>query len=229
MTDGTINGDEYWRMPGKHYSLDRFWKKGGLYRNFKRGIEISNSFGLAIKVSDYDNRSLNIHIFWPSIFFNLGPAPAHDSPGFGPSWGFSLFGPSIHLNWGEKAKIIDAPWGLKHLRSETLMADGSWQDGPGDKEDQWKATDVPFFYRSRHCERQDGKATLTVRRGIYRGKMFPFHRKIFTSLEVRFDCEVGNQRGSWKGGTIGCSEYLKPGETPHDCFNRMMRTRTFDR
>jgi len=228
MSDTLISGDEYWRMPGRHYREDRFWKKGGLYRNFKRGIEVSNSFGLALKVSDYEDRSLNIQFIWPSIFIKLGRAPEHESAGFGPSWGFSLFGNSIHFDWGEKTKIIEL-WGLDHVRHETLMADGSWQEGWRPKEGQWQATDVPFFYRSRACERQDGKATLTVMRGIYRGRLLPFRRKIFTSVDVEFDCEVGNQRGSWKGGTTGCSEKLKPGETPIECFHRMMRTRNFDR
>lgn len=224
-----IQGDKYWRMPGKHYEEDRFWKKRGLYRNFKRGIEISNTFGLAVKVADYEDRTLNIQLIWPSFYFKLGLAPANDSAGFGPSWGFSTFGPSVHINWGEKTKIIDAPWGVKHLRHEVLMADGTWEEGWRDKDGQWQATGVPFFYQSRHCNRQDGTAKLTVMRGIYRGKLLPFRRKVFTSIDVEFDCEVGNQRGSWKGGTIGCSHELKPGESPIECFNRMMREETFDR
>ena len=224
-----ITGDKYWRMPGKHYREDRFWKKGGLYRNFKRGIEISNSFGLAIKVSDYEDRTLNIQILWPSIYIKLGPAPANNSAGFGPSWGFSLFDQSLHLDWGEKGKIIDPPWGLTHLRTEVLMQDGLWQQGWRDVEGQWKATQVPFFYQSRSCARQEGTAEITVRRMIHRGKLLPFRRKYSTHIDVQFDCEVGNQRGSWKGGVIGCCNDLKSGESPIECFNRMMREETFDR
>ena len=163
------------------------------------------------------------------IFLKLGRAPDRGSGGFGPSWGFSLFGGALHLNWGEKTRIIYPPWGIKHLRSEILMADGSWRDVRHGKEGQWRATDVPFFYRTRACERQDGTATLTVERAVYCGKLFPFRRKVYTSIDVEFGCEVGNQRGTWKGGTIGCGYNLKPGETPVECFQRMMRERSFDR
>ena len=43
------------------------------------------------------------------------------------------------------------------------------------------------------------------------------------NLECRLRSdEVGEETGSWKGGTIGCGYNLKPGETAEECFDRMM-------
>jgi len=40
-------------------------------------------------------------------------------------------------------------------------------------------------------------------------------------IEVEFDGEVGRGKGSWKGGTIGCSYNMLPNETPEECIKRM--------
>ena len=48
-------------------------------------------------------------------------------------------------------------------------------------------------------------------------------------IEINFSDEVGSRKGSWKGGTVGCSYDLLPGETPEECLKRMERERSFDR
>lgn len=238
MDEATIIGERYWRMTGRHHEEDRFWKKRGLYRNFKYGLEISNSFGFALKVSDYEDRSLNIHFIWPSIYIKIGKASETPACEDFNSWGFNFWEDGIHVSWGRKTKILKWPWGLTHLRTEGLMQDATWEEEPGWRDNelrkafearQWRAENVPWFYRSRDCEKQEGTATITVDRRTWRGKLLPFRRKVSTSIDVEFNSEVGNQRGSWKGGTIGCSYELKPGESPLDCFRRMMRNRNFDR
>ncbi len=40
------------------------------------------------------------------------------------------------------------------------------------------------------------------------------------SLSLKFDQEIGPEKGSWKGGTIGTSCEMKPGDTPEDAFRR---------
>lgn len=39
-------------------------------------------------------------------------------------------------------------------------------------------------------------------------------------LDLRFSEEVGPQKGSWKGGTIGTGCDMLPGETPEQAFRR---------
>lgn len=40
-------------------------------------------------------------------------------------------------------------------------------------------------------------------------------------IEVEFDSEVGKRKGSWKGGVVGCSYNMLPGETPEECIKRL--------
>lgn len=44
--------------------------------------------------------------------------------------------------------------------------------------------------------------------------------KIVRSLDIRFSAETGTRKGSWKGGTIGHSITMLPGELHEDAFRR---------
>lgn len=44
--------------------------------------------------------------------------------------------------------------------------------------------------------------------------------KIRRSLDLQFSAEVGPEKGSWKGGTIGTGCEMLPGETPRQAFER---------
>lgn len=46
-------------------------------------------------------------------------------------------------------------------------------------------------------------------------------------IEVAFSDEVGERAGSWKGGCVGCSYEMKPGETPRHTLQRMQAERRF--
>lgn len=46
-------------------------------------------------------------------------------------------------------------------------------------------------------------------------------------IDVRFSDEVGERAGSWKGGCVGCSYEMRPGETPAHTLARMQRERRF--
>lgn len=47
------------------------------------------------------------------------------------------------------------------------------------------------------------------------------------TIDIRFSEEVGARRGSWKGGCVGCSYEMKPGETPRHTLSRMQAERRF--
>lgn len=47
-----------------------------------------------------------------------------------------------------------------------------------------------------------------------------YPRKIRRSLDLHFSAEVGPEKGSWKGGTIGHGIDMEPGETPQQAFER---------
>lgn len=46
-------------------------------------------------------------------------------------------------------------------------------------------------------------------------------------IEIQFEKEVGKEKGSWKGGVMGCSYNLKNGETALDCLKRMEAEKKF--
>jgi hypothetical protein len=55
----------------------------------------------------------------------------------------------------------------------------------------------------------------------------PWKKMVHTSIDVKFDGEVGERTGSWKGGTIGCSYEMLPHETPENTLRRMESEREF--
>lgn len=49
---------------------------------------------------------------------------------------------------------------------------------------------------------------------------FFYPKKIRRSIDIKFSEEVGPEKGSWKGGTIGTGIDMLVGETPEDAFRR---------
>jgi hypothetical protein len=47
------------------------------------------------------------------------------------------------------------------------------------------------------------------------------------TISIDFDREVGERKGSWKGGTLGCGYELLPNENPLECLRRMEKDRKF--
>lgn len=56
-------------------------------------------------------------------------------------------------------------------------------------------------------------------KGLFR-LLFLGRNRISRSLDLRFSSEVGNRKGSWKGGTIGHSIKMLPGELHEAAFRR---------
>lgn len=52
-------------------------------------------------------------------------------------------------------------------------------------------------------------------------------KRVKRYIEIEFDSEVGKDKGSWKGGCLGCGYDLKDDETPMECIKRMEREREF--
>lgn len=46
-------------------------------------------------------------------------------------------------------------------------------------------------------------------------------------IEIEFNKETGKRKGSWKGGTIGCSEIIAPSESIFDSFSRYAKKNNF--
>ncbi|MDE4189661.1 hypothetical protein [Phaeobacter gallaeciensis] len=218
-------------------------------------LEISWRLGLALALlnfGDDDDRghfTLHIHLIWPNIYLRLPFLPRRaPRDQMMDSWGFTLDTDgwsSFHLNWGSRTKIIHMPWALEFYRKSVLMKDGTWLDDlvparrDGIKTWQQFRDEVEanghkethsYAYVLRNGKVQKRDATLTVEEWEWRRRWLmwtPLFAKIRKEIDVQFSGEVGERSGSWKGGCVGCSYEMKPGETPLDTLRRMEKERTF--
>lgn len=154
------------------------------------------------------------------------------------SWGASYDAESgsIHLRWGSRYKILTMLWrNWRHMSHEVMRADGSWVPFVG----EWEREKAPdgrhsethrYYYLLRSGERQERNATIHAERRIWRLSLLRWtsrFQRVRYSIDVRFDDEVGERTGSWKGGAIGCSYDLRLNETPLECLRRMQSERRF--
>lgn len=161
--------------------------------------------------------------------------------GHGPEWGWSFFMDSLHCHWGYRSRLIGLPFLRCYFeKREYLTQDQKTvtyveqNGGRGkyrqDEEIEKAKVSRQFAYRyvCRDGEVQNVIATVFVDRMTWRRKWTPL-RLVRTSIDVSFSKEVGEGRGSWKGGCIGCGYDMRPGETAEQCLRRMEQDRSFSR
>lgn len=174
-----------------------------------------------------------------------------------PSYGFSSSDDGLLFHWGQRSVILWWPWGLEHIRTDYLGTDMQWHDQRSHPEDSWSrkhpnplhrytGPDGPEKWSEAHPYRymlsdgsvQEVEATITRRRAYHGRRWFGpirFRRflrammpkRVFDSIDVDFNGEVGERAGSWKGGCIGCSYDIRPDESPRAALMRMQRDRRF--
>lgn len=170
---------------------------------------------------------------------------------FGDSWGFLTFERSVHLHWGSRTKIVHLPWDWEWYRTSYLRPDGrSWFDELASDQrrrrrlgitnfDQYKQIrdmpkwqgEYPYTYTLRSGEVQHRTATVEVREYERRRRWLRWTKigaRVERTIDINFDDEVGERSGTWKGGCVGCSYDLRPGESPEDALRRMERERKFE-
>jgi len=132
------------------------------------------------------------------------------------SWGFVFHGDALSLSWGARDVWWDYPW----LRWVHVLE----QDvGPAEwAEYTWRSRhDAPGIVNHTECTIQVQDVEwrwLHARCPIRRRRRY---------LAVRFHEEVGEGRGSWKGGTLGCWWEMRADETGLGALRRMERERVF--
>lgn len=142
----------------------------------------------------------------PRFGFNLTNMGEPDWPVL-----FLYYGNSDGTRKGRRYNIIYGPW--------AWGTSVRW-----DKSDTTETHDYTYTLRS--GEVQHRKATIRVEEQEWRRWWLPW-RRVWRGIWVKFDGEVGERTGSWKGGTIGCGYEMLPDETPLDCLRRMERERKF--
>lgn len=214
-------------------------------------IEISRGRNLALGIyhsyGDYYS-TVGLHVEIPFLFNIFAPFMAVKSEpkdGMMDIWGAtwhndgcigSCFA-NIHLNWGDKCKILHLPWEYDWVRTSKLRPNGqSWAHQREaahldafqryrifDAEPHWEET-YPFRYTRKNGEVQDRDATVKVIEMEWRQrwlKWCPLFAKVRKSIDISFDKEVGERSGSWKGGVIGMGYDMLPGESALDTLRRL--------
>ena len=157
------------------------------------------------------------------------------------SWGIQYFERSIMLSWGRKCKFIQMPWSLEHVKWEVMQPDGKFalkdRSYSGDPKDGRWIAEYTYHYKLRNDQVQVRTATVYVERGYWHWLLakwlrlplwLPVVNMMQQSIEIKFNDEVGERTGSWKGGCIGCGWTMLPGETAEQSLRRMENERKFN-
>ena len=162
-----------------------------------------------------------------------------------PKWGIAIHnntfwiyrGGKGNMNGGNKWWTWNIPFITKDwVRTSVLLKDGTWEHSrPYDRrdfyKDEWKEKQMSWKYD--YTDSYDGEVIPTI---IYKQEMewrpkWLKWTKLFnivsSEIDIHFSKECGKEKGSWKGGTIGCGYTLLPNEEPLDCLKRMERERKF--
>jgi hypothetical protein len=227
-------------------------KLGAKWRDGKRSyrmawgelVLLSPGWGLGLHLfGDPPHYTLNVHVPWlVSIYLRLPFLRrfAREPDELMETWGvsYSPFDGAVWLRWGRRYRIVTMPWRDRvHIAHDVMRPDGSWVPYVGswerDKEPDGRHTETyPYRYLLRSGEVQQRTATIYVERREWRLRWLRWTRvgrDVQHYIDVAFSDEVGEGTGSWKGGTVGCSYDLRPGETPVECLRRMENERRFTR
>ena len=158
-----------------------------------------------------------------------------------PRYGFYFYMNGLWFALGEKTKSYDLPWALDWIRTSCLTKDNTWLHETKNNRnmefwnvEKWK--DIlfyethPYTYTTKSGEIQNCIATIKVQEREWRWKWFKWlklTKKVRRDIEVDFSEDIGEEKGSWKGGTVGCDYQMLPNETPFDTLKRMEKERKF--
>lgn len=165
-----------------------------------------------------------------------------------PKWGiayhnqiFCIYrGGKGNMKGGNKWWTFHMPWSFTWVRTSALRKEGTWEHETSHKnsknfwDDKWKDIlwneTYPYTYVLKSGEVQHRKATVKIEEREWRRRWLKWTslgNSIKRTISVNFNDEVGEETGSWKGGTIGCGYNLLPNEKPLDCLRRMEKERKF--
>jgi hypothetical protein len=164
-----------------------------------------------------------------------------------PKWGICYHGQILWIHTGGKGnmdggstyKTIYMPWKYEWVRTSAMRKDGHWEnETKGNRKEFWKKEweevlwreFYPYKYVLKSGVVQERIATVTKKQVEHRWNWFkwlPVTKRVWTSIDISFNDEVGEETGSYKGGVTGCSHELLPNETPLESLRRMEKERKF--
>lgn len=156
-----------------------------------------------------------------------------------PRWGFAVHNNAIWFYYGGKGnykgnntKAFYLPFLTKEwVRTSIMLKDGSWEhERPRNiknfYEDTWK--NKQYVMEFDFLDRHDNTVIPTkayVEEREWRPKWLTW-TSLFSStrrdLDLHFSKEVGNRKGSWKGGILGTGYKMYQRETPEQAVVRLI-------
>ena len=168
--------------------------------------------------------------------------------GDGKAWGFWHMGPEMAFGWGDKRAYVKYPfqhgkfidhWVLdpedqepvKMVPRKIKQQDGSFIFASDIAKELGFLETHPFHYRLYNGEIQATEATCFIERRRWKVAWTPFNwfKRSNITVDIHFADEMGSERGSWKGGTVGCSCEIKPEESIKEALARYELTADFCR
>jgi hypothetical protein len=237
------------RMVGHKYDTRYLWGELNLHRpRFDIGFRISE------RGHDDGNHDMlivafvvgSIYVFLPTRLCRHFKDMSLKSVSDDSDYGFYTIDCSIIWRWNRGYWSWHLPFfSFNHYSTEVLSTDGKrtvylelakdrsrdWKDRFAEKEAAQAANSEvhPYTYVRRNGEVQNRTATCYIDRMTWTRKWFPFFKHVKTSIWVTFNEEIGEEVGSWKGGTTGCGWELRRGETILQSLRRMEAERFFEK
>ena len=149
------------------------------------------------------------------FYIPLGRTSFEHPVGDEPSWGVDLsceYGVVVH--WGKSYHSWRWPFHVIPL----------------ERRENARSETHPYTYTLRSGKVQNRKATIVLERwewGRHILSLVGWPTRVEYTIDVKFDGEVGEETGSWKGGCVGCSYTLLSGESSLAALRRMERERKF--
>lgn len=123
-----------------------------------------------------------------------------------------------HLPWTQWRMIRHSYHNLDGSIYSVRKPKSSWEEQPGLPKVQFKFRDYDGEMITTTCYIEEREWHLGE--GWFRWLSWFAKPKIRRSLDLTFDKEIGPEKGSWKGGTIGHGIDMQDGETPELAFKR---------
>lgn len=153
-------------------------------------------------------------------------------------------GDPVKMDFGNNKKSRDwikyfkMPWHVAMASKQGLNKSGVWEDYP-DIKDWAKYKDFgmvfhfPVKYNMKYSDEiQEAWAEVKYTRYKRPHHWLRFAESLYPweySIDISFDREMGSERGSWKGGVVGSSSYVRKGESILDSLNRRLEEQSFCR
>lgn len=196
--------------------------------------------------SYFDNRAeISFSFLYGSFYIHIPFIRSKYDECDPPRYGFYFYGEGkwfpdcICFNYGRKYKFIYFPWSYDWVRTSVYLKTGKWEhETKGNRKDffenEWDDKILyetyPYAYIFRESGHQFTKAKISMYEREWRPKWFKWTKlfgRVSKTIDVKFEDEIGDGAGSYKGGVLGCGYEMREGETMKQTLFRMMKERKF--